>query len=702
MSPTAANAIAGYLDSLRAALEAARKTGAGGDAWLLADRLLRMAEHRDAAAYLRRAEAAALAGDVEAARQDALSAFWIDPSIPMLAANIVASLPPGASRKAALRHALALGASPDEPLLAALAAEGYDSLVIARRSGEAMSGEIIAQHPVEPRLLVDGADMPLALVAKPRAEGACWPFRASFSQPWPKGAGWVSIALPDALVLPAALVAAQPALPANGQAAAGGVLVVVPAYADWPSLERCLKSVVSQTDESTRLVVVEDASPDEALRQALEGLARASGFTLLHNPVNLGFSGAVNRGLALRQRGEAALVLNADATLPPGAISRLKSLAASAPDIGTLTPLSNNGEDTAVPLRFRVNPEPDDASLAHLDACARAANEDTLMALPNGVGFCLFVTAPALDAVGGFSGAFERGYFEDVDLCLRIAEAGFRNLAAAGVYVAHAGARSFGSSKEGYVRRNKPQVHARHPGYEAQVQALLSEDPLASAAHALMREYLHRIPFERVLIAPPDCPAAYALAEGKDRAGSTLLLRPAGAGWRAQAPAHSFPLDLVLEEAALARAMPWLETAVTTVLDGARLPPSHQHPLPSGALMLAPKRAQRQTTACHPGARIGIAWPEFGVADEEALCGLIETLRPASAVMIDAVPLACEARLYQRTKLHNAGDLLAQDLAVFARRTGISALVFAHPAYGTLDPRREAARASGLGVIDPA
>ena len=701
MSQADTNAISGYIDSLKAALEAARKTGAGADAWLLSDRLLRMSEHRDAAACLRRAEAAALIGDVDAARQDALAAFWIDPSIPMLAASLVPSLAPGAARRAALRHALALGAPPDEPLLAALAAEGFQSVVIARRSGEAISGEIIAESPVAPQLLANGAATPLVLVEQPRAEGARWPFRATFSQAWPAGAPWVSVALEGALVLPGALVAAQPTMPPSAETVEGGVLVVVPAYADWPSLERCLKSVISQTDETTHLIVVEDASPDESLREALTTLARSTPFTVLHNPVNLGFSGAVNRGLSLRRTGEAALVLNADATLPQGAIARLRQLAASAPDIGTLTPLSNNGEDTAVPQRFRVNPEPDDAWLAHLDACAQAANRDTLIPLPNGVGFCLFITAPALDAVGGFSGAFERGYFEDVDLSLRIAEAGFRNLAATGVYVAHAGARSFGTAKEGYVRLNKPQLHARHPCYETQVQALLAQDPLAPATNALMREYLRRTPFEKVLIAPADCPAAYALGQSAG-AGRTLLLRPSGAGWRAQASTDPFPVDLGIDEPALTLAMPWLEAAPISVLDAARLPPSHQAVLPKGTRGLSTEPAAQQATTPPPGARIGIAWPELGQADEAALSRMIAELRPAVAVMIDRMSLETEARFFQALKLQSAGEITAQDLAGVARRAGLSALVFAHPVYRALDPRREAAQAAGLRVVDPA
>jgi GT2 family glycosyltransferase len=39
--------------------------------------------------------------------------------------------------------------------------------------------------------------------------------------------------------------------------------------------------------------------------------------------------------------------------------------------------------------------------------------------VPNGIGFCLYVTRRCLDEVGLLSEAFQRGYLEDVDFCLR-------------------------------------------------------------------------------------------------------------------------------------------------------------------------------------------------------------------------------------------------------------------------------------------
>ena len=70
---------------------------------------------------------------------------------------------------------------------------------------------------------------------------------------------------------------------------------------------------------------------------------------------NLGFAQSVNLALG-RRRGGDVLLLNADTLLPRGAIDRLAAAAYSQADVGTVTPLSNNGEFTSFPLPNVANP----------------------------------------------------------------------------------------------------------------------------------------------------------------------------------------------------------------------------------------------------------------------------------------------------------------------------------------------------------
>ncbi len=192
------------------------------------------------------------------------------------------------------------------------------------------------------------------------------------------------------------------------------------------------------------MVIVDDAGPDPAIKSLLASYSERGGVDLLENPFNLGFVGSVNRALLNCPRGD-ILLLNADAILPPGAIDRLSRAAHTAANIGTVTPLSNNGEFTSFPVPFGPLPCPDEATIAAIDAAAQRVNDRTIIDLPNGVGFCLYIKDACRQAIGLLNDAdFVDGYLEEVDYCLRAAEAGFRNVCACDIYVGHVGGTSFG------------------------------------------------------------------------------------------------------------------------------------------------------------------------------------------------------------------------------------------------------------------
>ena len=104
---------------------------------------------------------------------------------------------------------------------------------------------------------------------------------------------------------------------------------------------------------------------------------------------------------------------------------------------------------------------------ASIDRAASTANAGDAIDVPSGIGFCLYVTRDCLSAMGGLSENFERGYLEDVDLCLRARAKGFRNVCASSVYVGHHGSKSFQHEKRSLVLRNLDILDQRIPGLPA-------------------------------------------------------------------------------------------------------------------------------------------------------------------------------------------------------------------------------------------
>src|SRR6185369_4154810 len=114
-------------------------------------------------------------------------------------------------------------------------------------------------------------------------------------------------------------------------------------------------------------------------------------FSVLNNAVNIGFAGTVNRALQLTKGGDVVL-LNADTIVPPKFIERLAAYVQADSTIGTITPLSNNGEFTSFPLANRASQLPQAKELAEIDRIAAFVNGGKAIDIPNGIGFCLYIT----------------------------------------------------------------------------------------------------------------------------------------------------------------------------------------------------------------------------------------------------------------------------------------------------------------------
>src|SRR4029079_15889508 len=122
-----------------------------------------------------------------------------------------------------------------------------------------------------------------------------------------------------------------------------------------------------------------------------------------------------------------------------------------------------------------------------LDQIAAEVNRGHVFDMPNGNGFCMYITRRCLDTVGLLSTDFNRGYFEDVEYCLRASAAGFRSVCATDVFVGHAGSRSFKAQKRSLVVRNLGVLEGRWPAYRAASAAFVAADPLRSARARIER-----------------------------------------------------------------------------------------------------------------------------------------------------------------------------------------------------------------------
>jgi GT2 family glycosyltransferase/glycosyltransferase involved in cell wall biosynthesis len=255
--------------------------------------------------------------------------------------------------------------------------------------------------------------------------------------------------------------------------------VVVPVYAGCDETMACLDAVLARKGRGVRVVVVDDASPETALAAALDRLAARRRIVLIRHDRNRGFPSSANAGLRACA-GRDVVLLNSDVLVPAGWLDRLREAAYAARDIGTVTPLTNDGSIVSYPGPAETNMVPSTAEATRLDTLARRANGAAVADIPVGVGFCLYLRRDCLDATGPLrEDAFAQGYGEEVDFCLRARGLGWRHVAATGLYAAHLGGRSFGPARRVLLARNQAVLNALHPGFEAIVSAWAAEGGLA-------------------------------------------------------------------------------------------------------------------------------------------------------------------------------------------------------------------------------
>ncbi len=283
------------------------------------------------------------------------------------------------------------------------------------------------------------------------------------------------------------------------------VNIVIPVYSGTSETLACLRSVLSTTDpELASITVVDDASPEHALIESLVALGQAGRITLLRNPRNLGFPGAANRGMRAHPDKDVVL-LNSDTEVFGGWLERLRGVAYSSDDIGTVTPF---GEASAITTYADLENRPySPLQAAEIDRIAHSVNGQHAIEIPVGVGFCLYIRRRCLEDTGELEEeAFGKGYGEESDFCLRARRLGWRHMAATGMFVRHAGARSYGPTKQVLTARNSRVINQRHPGYDRLIAEFLATDPLLQFRRAIDRQRLLTTAANPVLLVSSDLP----------------------------------------------------------------------------------------------------------------------------------------------------------------------------------------------------
>ncbi|MFT8423264.1 MAG: glycosyltransferase [Gluconacetobacter sp.] len=345
------------------------------------------------------------------------------------------------------------------------------------------------------RRLVAAEPAPEADSLLPLARPRCFAVAAADLPPGP-----LHVEGPDGSDLAGSPLAAHPVVSSDDEGAVcpppavppcrAGLAIVIPVHGDRAGTLACLDSVRASVGDAVPVFVVDDATPDPALAAELDRRAQAGAIRLIRHARRLGFPQSANDGMRAAA-GQDVVLLNSDTLVAGGWLTELADIAYGAAHIGTVTPLSNHASLFSWPGPDALPddapaPMPDLETVRRLMAAARAANGGQAVEVPTGHGFCLFIRHDCLAAAGPFrADLFAQGYGEENAFCRRVAEAGWRHVAATGVFVGHAGSASFGATGPALLRRNLAILDRLYPGYGALVAAHAVVDPLFASRRRL-------------------------------------------------------------------------------------------------------------------------------------------------------------------------------------------------------------------------
>lgn len=272
----------------------------------------------------------------------------------------------------------------------------------------------------------------------------------------------------------------------------------------------CVASLHNLDYQRFEIVVVDNASTDGSV-EALE--ARFPGLAMLRNPRNLGYAGGNNAGIryALDRGADCVLVLNNDTVVDKDLVRHLVVAMRREPHAGIVGPLIYDYREPTKVWFAGASIDWATGESPHWGLGERDNGQfNRVIEVERVTGCAMMVSRSVFERVGLFDPDYFL-YYEDVDLCVRAAKAGFKSYCVQPAKVWHKESSSTGATRGS----------ALHAYYHTRNRLLFlhKHGKIRDAVHRDNRRFLRQY-VSRVLLRPFDrdyreryAPTFWALAD---------------------------------------------------------------------------------------------------------------------------------------------------------------------------------------------
>jgi GT2 family glycosyltransferase len=267
---------------------------------------------------------------------------------------------------------------------------------------------------------------------------------------------------------------------------ATAALIVIPTRNRGDLLEKCVASIFAQTsDPPFGIVIVDNGSEAPATKAVLSRVAEDARVTVLSQPGPFNFAALCNAGAALGSQ-PILVFLNDDTSVrSPDWLARLAG-AAARPEIGAVGAklLYPDGPVQHAGVTLGIG-----ETAGHFGAGAPEADpgwvgrHGVLHEVSAVTGACLAVERQKFEAVGGFDSMNLPVELNDVDLCLRLEERGWKTVCLSQINVIHEESASRGGAKFRLLKVHK----AERAYFTARWRDHIRDDPFFHPAFSFFR-----------------------------------------------------------------------------------------------------------------------------------------------------------------------------------------------------------------------
>ncbi len=224
--------------------------------------------------------------------------------------------------------------------------------------------------------------------------------------------------------------------------------IVIPIYLATQDLIDMTTNMVMESlrrnyhDSGIEVVLVDDASPISGAAETIAQNSRQQGLDvkLIKNEINQGYGAAVNKGVAAATK-KYILILNNDTYLPAGSCEQLIA-ALEKYNLGMVGPVLGDAhkykaQQLSAPHFITNYSNVPYAQIEQFSHEVAAANTGKVLDVNFLIGACMLTTKAIWQEASGISPQYGRGYYEEMDLDVRLRRLGYKLGVATDVFVLH-------------------------------------------------------------------------------------------------------------------------------------------------------------------------------------------------------------------------------------------------------------------------